>query len=34
VQVDLRVDDVGEDVAAVLDDGDRRLVAAGFNAES
>src|SRR5260370_3666759 len=33
VQVDLRVDDVGEDAAAVFHDGDGRFVAAGFDAE-
>src|SRR5258708_16726046 len=33
VQVDLRVDDVGEDAAAVLHDGDGRFVAAGFDAQ-
>ena len=34
VQVDLGVDDVGEDLAAVLDDRDRGLVAGRFDAQS
>jgi hypothetical protein len=33
VQVDLRVDDIRQDAAAVLYDCNRRLVAAGLNAE-
>ncbi len=33
VQVNLRMDDVGEDAATVLNDGDRGFVAAGFDAE-
>jgi hypothetical protein len=33
VQVDLRVDDIRQDAAAVLDDCDRRLVAAGLDPE-
>ena len=33
VQVDLRVDDVGEDAAAIFDQRDRGLVARGFDAE-
>jgi hypothetical protein len=33
VEIDLRVDDVGEDAAAVGDDRDRGFVAAGFDGE-